>query len=59
MENGERKKEKEDIEHAHKERNALQKEIDNRGKDLEKQQKRRKQRTSNGMERCGRLPQRE
>ena len=44
MENGERKKEKEDMGHAHKKRSALQKEIDNRGKDLEKKQKRRRQR---------------
>ena len=37
-------KEKNDMEYAHKKRNTIQKEIDNRGKDPEKQQKRRKQR---------------
>ena len=37
-------KEEENMEYAHKKRNVLQKEIDNRKKDLEKQQKERKQR---------------
>ena len=36
--------EKEDMEYVHKKRNIIQKEIDNGEKDLEKQQKRRKQR---------------